>query len=103
MKLYVVNPNTKKKVYLNLIASTRHGLANQIDGENFYLGDNLYSVSDVCAEYESNNTATGVVVGGAVGALYGPVGIIIGGLLGGLIGNSSDVKEIVRVRRFNNS
>ena len=103
MKLYVVNPNTKQKVYLNLIASTRHGLVNQIGGNNFYLGDNLYSVLDVCAENESNSTATGVIVGGAVGALCGPVGIIIGGLLGGLIGNSSDENESVKVKRFNNS
>lgn len=102
MKLYVVNQN-KQKVYLNLTASTRQGLANQIGGYNFYLGNNLYSVYDVRAENDSNSTATGTVVGGVVGALGGPVGILIGGLLGGLIGNGSDEDESAKIRRFNNS
>lgn len=102
MKLYVVNPNNQK-VYLNLTAATRQGLANQIGGYNFYLGDILYSVYDVWAENDSNSTATGAVVGGVVGALGGPVGILIGGLLGGLIGNGSDTDESSKVRRFNNS
>jgi len=102
MKLYVVNPNNQK-VYLNLTAATRRGLANQIGGYNFYLGDNLYSVNDVWAENDRNSTATGAVVGGVVGALGGPVGILIGGLLGGLIGNGSDTDESSKIRRFNNS
>lgn len=102
MKLYVINQNNQK-VYLNLTAATRQGLATQIGGRNFYLGDNLYSVNQVWAENDSNNTATGAVVGGVVGALGGPVGILIGGLLGGLFGNGSDEQETAQVRRFNQS
>ncbi len=102
MKLYVVN-QSNQKVYLNLTASTRKGLANLIGGYNFYLGNNLYSVYDVWAENDSNSTATGAVVGGVVGALGGPIGILIGGLLGGLIGNGSDEDESAKIRRFNNS
>lgn len=102
MKLYVINQNNQK-VYLNLTAATRQGLANQIGGRNFYLGNNLYSVNQVWAENDSNSTATGAVVGGVVGALGGPVGILIGGLLGGLFGNGSDEQETAQVRRFNQS
>jgi len=102
MKLYVINPQNQK-VYLNLTAPTRHDLAQQIGGYNFFLGNNLYSVSNVIAENDSNSTATGAVVGGVVGALGGPIGILIGGFLGGLIGNNTDDDENARIRRFNNS
>jgi hypothetical protein len=102
MKLYVIN-KSKHKVYLNLTASTRQALANQIDGQNFYLSNNLYSINDVWAEGDSNSTATGAVVGGVVGALGGPLGILIGGLLGGLFGNSSDEAEAFQVKKFNES
>lgn len=102
MKLYVIN-NARKKVYLNLTASSRRHLAHLIGDYTFYLGNELYSVEDVRAENDSNSTASGAVVGGAVGAFAGPAGLIIGGLLGGLIGNSSDEKENLKVNRFNNN
>lgn len=102
MKLYVINPNNQK-VYLNLNAPTREMLVNQIGGENFYLGNDLYDVYDVKAEPNSNNAATGAIVGGAVGALGGPIGILVGGFLGGLIGNNSDDSEISKVTIFNQS
>lgn len=103
MKLYVINPQSRQKIYLNLTASTRRHLINQIGGQKFYLGNTLYSVYDVHAENDSNSTSTGAVVGGVVGALAGPAGILIGGLLGGLIGNSSDEEETVMIKRFNSS
>lgn len=103
MKLYVINPNNKQKTYLNLTASNRQQLINQIGGYNFYLGNTLYSVYDVFAENDSDSTSTGLVVGGVVGALAGPAGILIGGILGGLIGNSSDEEETIKIKKFNNS
>ena len=103
MKLYVIDPNTQDKVYLNIVKPTRKALADKIGGYNFYIGNNLYSVNDVWAENDSNSTATGAVVGGAIGALGGPIGIVVGGLLGGLIGNNSDEDESEQVRRFNQS
>lgn len=101
MKLYVVSNN--QKIYLNLTASTRQGLANLIGGYYFFLGNNRYSVKQVWAENNSNSTTTGAVVGGVVGALGGPVGILIGGLLGGLIGNNTDEDENAKINRFNRS
>jgi len=102
MKLFVINP-TNQKVYLNITAPTRGGLAALIDGTRFYLSSHLYNISDVYAEREINNTVAGLVVGGIVGAFGGPIGIIIGGALGGLIGNTSDDNENTKVATFNNS
>lgn len=102
MKLYVIN-SSNQKVYLNITANTRQGLANKIGGQNFYLGNDYYTVRQVWAEKDNNSTAAGAVVGGLVGALGGPVGIVIGGLLGGLLGNESDDEETSKVNRFNNS
>lgn len=103
MKLYVINPTTNDKIYLNLIADSRLELETLIGGSHFYLLDTLYSVSTVYAENDINNTAAGAVVGGIVGIFGGPIGIIIGSTIGGLIGNSSDSEESIKVQKFNNS
>ncbi len=102
MKLYVITANNKK-VYLNLAASTRTELQNLIGGTHFYLGNTYYSIDNVYAEKSSNDTAAGAVVGGALGALGGPIGILVGTALGGLIGNSSDEEENIKVEKFNAS
>lgn len=102
MKLYVIDKNNQK-VYLNLTANSRKNLARQIGGMNFYLGNTLYSVKNVYAENDSNNSAAGAVIGGVVGALAGPLGILVGGLLGGVIGNGSDEQETSLVTNFNRS
>lgn len=102
MKLFVINSNNQK-VYLNIAASTRNELRNLIGGAYFNLGGENYSVHKVYAEAISNNTGTGAVVGGAIGALGGPIGILAGAVLGGLIGNGSDNDENVKVQKFNSS
>jgi len=102
MKLYVKNQNNQK-VYLNLTASTRQELADNIGGQTFYLGEDIYYVNDVFAESNTNNMAAGAVIGGTVGALGGPIGIIIGGIIGGLFGSNTGESEISKVRIFNES
>lgn len=101
MKLFV---NTRRgKKYLNVTASTRGALANMI-GSNWFIIDGVtYSVDEVYAEEDENSTASGVVIGGLIGLLAGPVGVIGGGILGGLIGNGNDNKDNQKVRLFNNS
>lgn len=44
-------------------------------------------------QIKQNNTATGAVIGGTIGAFGGPVGIVIGAVLGGTIGNSNSPKK----------
>lgn len=102
MKLYVTNRNNEK-VFLNLTAGTRQELVNLVGGQIFRLGEEIYNISQVNAESDINNTATGTIVGGVLGALGGPFGILIGGLLGGMIGSSSDDFEKIKVDQFNNS
>jgi outer membrane lipoprotein SlyB len=101
MKLYVINPNTNRKIYLTITASTRYKLAQQIGYYTFSIDNLNYHVNSVHAEIETNGTATGAAVGGLVGTIGGPVGIFIGGLLGGLVGNTSDEQKINAVRTFN--
>ncbi len=102
MKLYVID-DSNNKIYLNLSASNRSELRSTIGSEKFFLREKQFSVFDVKAENEMNNSLTGAIVGGTVGALGGPVGILIGGLVGGVLGNTTDEKENARVNSFNNS
>lgn len=102
MKLYVVSPYNQK-IYLNLAASSREELYRHLGSKRFQLMGNIYNVNQVYAETSDDNTSTGVVVGGLIGILGGPVGIVIGSALGGLIGNQSDDTENERVVIFNNS
>jgi len=109
MKLYVnskiVNDNnSSKRIYLDVVAKTRHELTKTIGSEWFVLDNQQFHISDVYAEKSDlNNTASSAVIGGIVGALGGPFGIFIGSLIGGAIGNSSDEDEKDKVELFNNS
>ena len=44
-------------------------------------------------QIRSNNTASGVILGGTIGAVFGPGGILIGAFLGGVIGNRNSPKS----------
>lgn len=103
MKLFVRDKTSRKKIYLNILASTRSELAYIIGSNWFSLKRQQYHVHEVIAERSNNSTATGAVVGGLIGVLGGPVGVIIGGALGGALGNENDKTEIVKVTRFNKS
>ena len=102
MKLYVRKPGSPNtKIYINSNAITRAQLAHQIGNHYFRIGIHSFSVNDVIAESESNNTAVAATIGGVVGTIGGPIGMVIGGVLGGLIGNVSDNQETSKVNAFN--
>ena len=105
MKLYVNDKsNPSNKIYLDVVALSRHELSRKIGSDWFILKNQQFHIRDVYAEKTSgNSTASGTVVGGIVGALAGPFGIFIGGLIGGAIGNSNDEDEKDKVESFNNS
>jgi hypothetical protein len=103
MKLFVRNPGTRQKNYLNISASSRNELANLIGNAWFNFNGNQYHVHQVIAEPDNNNTAAGALIGGVIGLLGGPFGILIGGALGGALGNEGDKTEAEKVNHFNHS
>ncbi len=102
MKLFVTNPQGLKE-YISISAYSRKDLANKIGGEWFTLSGNQYHVHHVVAEGDSNNLATGAVIGGLIGLLGGPIGLLIGGGLGTVIGGEEDKGESQKVNFFNQS
>lgn len=103
MKLYVLDRSAKQKIYLNLIASTRHELASLIGSPWFILNGQNFHVNNVIAETNANNTTSGAVCGGLIGLLGGPIGILIGGIVGGMLGNEGDKGENQKVNYFNSN
>lgn len=101
MKLYVKDSNGK--VYIKETAPNRRILAAKIGSNRFTINGRQFRVADVKAEAEKSGTSTGVVVGGLLGLLAGPIGLIAGGALGGLIGSNNDVQEEEVVSNFNSS
>lgn len=105
MRLYVQSPLCGHRIYLNIVADTRHALAQHIGSQFFNMSCPLcgslytYSVNDVYAEPAENAAPAGAILGGLVGALIaGPIGLLIGGG-GGLLVAGTQEQE--RVRRFN--
>jgi uncharacterized protein YcfJ len=103
MKLFITDKTTQNKVYLNRIAPTKNELANLIGSPVFIISDKTYTVNDVKAESDINNTLAGFVTGSLIGILGGPYGIAAGALIGGYLGNQTDRTEESKVNRFNYS
>tara|TARA_B110000240_G_C13253298_1_gene348425 strand:- start:170 stop:529 length:360 start_codon:yes stop_codon:yes gene_type:complete len=103
MKLYVKDPSTGEKIFLDRISATRHELTLQLGSTAFNVNGRYFSVDDVLAEKSSDSTALGMVVGGLIGLLGGAPGVLIGGAIGGALGNSGDSEEQKKVDLFNGS
>lgn len=101
MKLFIKRGN--QKIYIRSSAKTRTELIRQVGGKKFSVNGVRYNVSQVFAEKEGSNTIVAGLVGGSLGLLGGPVGFITGATLGGIIGNSSEKKEEIDVKHFNQS
>lgn len=103
MKLYITDKQTGEKKYLGVSASSRGELFQILGSTSFILEGKVYDVNDVFAEIEDSNTTAGVVIGGLIGILGGPIGMITGATIGGIIGNSNDTTEKERISTFNSS
>jgi len=103
MKLFVIDPSTREKIYLNRSSETRHELALQIGSTAFNVNGNYFSVNEVQAEKSSDSTALGMVIGGALGLIGGTPGVLLGSAIGGALGNGSDSEEKKKVELFNGS
>lgn len=103
MKLFVIDPNSGEKIYLDRNAATRRELAIQIGSSAFNVNGNYFSVNNVSAEKSTDSTALGMVIGGALGLVGGTPGVLIGSAIGGVLGNSGDAEENKKVDLFNGS
>lgn len=112
MKLYVIHPITKEKVYLEYDADDRGELEYKIGRYDFFIDSINYNIDDVHAEGNSIDSITGLASGAAIGSLFiaslgaiiVPIGAIAGVAAG--IGFSYLAKPLskeLRARRFNES
>jgi DNA-directed RNA polymerase subunit RPC12/RpoP len=108
MQLYLHCPNCDRKIILKSEAKTRHELAIQF-GNSFFITcphcqhQSLYNVQNVFAETDQKIAATGAIIGGLIGLIFGPEGALIGSAIGGAGGLARDEEEKKAVQRFNNS
>ena len=103
MKLFVVSKISSKKIDLKVKVPTRSAFSRLIKGDHFKVGNELFSVGEVQAEKDINNTTAGALIGGTLGLFGGAPGVFIGGVIGGLVGKDSDDKEERQVAAFNGS
>ena len=104
MKLFILDRNTNKKVYLTHLAPTRSELANLIGSPSFTVNGETYHVNNVVAESNVDPTVGGSLVGAAIGSvIFLGVGTLAGGFLGGLLGNENRKSELNKVNYFNHS
>lgn len=102
MRLYVICPNTQRKIYLANVVEHRSQLMALFSLKCPYENGvtHKYSNNDVIAEPEGSSLTSGAVAGGLVGLLGGPIGIVIGGMIGAALGAGAEENEQQRVRRF---
>lgn len=102
MRLYVVCPNTKRRILLSLNVEGKSQIEEIFTVECPYDREiHEYRRENVHAEPTLGASIGGAVIGGIIGAvLAGPIGAILGGGAGLLTGSSAEQEELRRVRRF---
>lgn len=112
MKLYVIHPKTKEKVYLEYDADDKGELEYKIGKYEFFIDGIKYNIDDVRAEGNSIDSIAGLASGAAIGSLFiGTIGAIIvpiGAIAGvaaglGLSYLGKPLSKELRARRFNES
>lgn len=106
MRLYVNchNRECKDRIYLQFSAQSKTQIPElfrvKCSNPQCKLSD-VYRRGEVKAEANTNAGLGGMIAGGAVGLLGGPIGLILGAMIGGAAGAEADRAEQERVRRFN--
>ena len=102
MKLFVIDRQGNKK-YIDLVATSRMALVNQIGSRYMAIEGVTYDVSEIKAELSEKTAPISTVIGGALGLVGGMPGVLLGGALGALFGSDADKKELARIDVFNKS
>jgi len=107
MRLYIEEKisaqKTGSKKYLDKLAGSRSELKAMLGAKDFYIDGQKYNIDQVKAEVASDSTALGLAIGGVLGMLAGTPGVVVGGAFGALLGRDKYLKEVERVRKFNES
>lgn len=102
MKLYVINPETKRKIYLKTDAQSKTQFKKELRQNQFKLRGIQYTIDQVHSEPKmSGSTITNVAIGGAIGLIGGPFGMLAGAAAGGFIGKMIDDNDRRKSRIFN--
>ena len=105
LRLFIVCPNCRAKIYLDTTARVRAELPAYFEIKCFTCNYTaLYNSSQVLAEPTGALMPTGVIVGGVGGAIIGgPIGALIGAAIGASAGSKADSDDREAAERFNNS
>jgi hypothetical protein len=102
LRLYVQDPDTNEKIFIDKVAQDKKSLVNMLGSTEIRVSNKKFSINDVKAT-ANENTATTMALGGVVGILGGVPGVILGSAIGGLIGKSSDDEDKLKANIFNKS
>lgn len=102
MRLYVICPNIRQRIYLSFIVENRSQIYESFTIQCPYdRQTHTYRREDVKAEPTLGSSIGGTILGGLIGVLLGgPIGAILGGGAGLVIGSNTEEEERRRVRRF---
>jgi len=102
MKLYVLCPITKKRIYLSLLVERRSQIPPVFTVQCPYDKQvHTFKRGEVRAEPTLGGAVGGTIIGALVGGLLvGPIGLILGGGAGLVFGSSADEEERRKVRKF---
>ena len=96
------------KIILGSQAITRNQLAMEWGNDFMIVCPNCnkastHNVQNVQASGNTSSAASGAIIGGLIGLIFGPEGALIGSAIGGAGGLSKDEEARKKVERFNQS
>lgn len=104
MRLYVTCRHCGGRIYLQSPAKTRADLPVSFELTcTICTAKNIYYSSEVIAESGRGITAGVAILGGIVGAIFGPGGALAGAILGAGAGGSLEEQDKTAATRFNQS
>lgn len=103
MRLYVINTNPVKKVYIRASAKNKVELVKIIGSRRFKVKDKIYDIEDVIAESSRIGVVVSTTIGAIIGMVAGALGVIVGATLGYFMEYGAERQELEFVDEFNNS
>jgi hypothetical protein len=101
MRFYIIENN--EKIYLSISDNNIYSryCISLLDDDKFTVKDKVYDIKDIQSEISKDLRTFGIIVGGLIGMVCGPIGALIGSVLGYLIEYSKYKKDEKRSNIFN--